>query len=298
MRLMTAFTLLLVLATPCGAQRTDDRDLLLFGKAWLDPSDYAWSRESETRLEGHSEVGARVKDFGRLRVRFISLEEDLLGLDILVLRYRYEAQLRGGKTTRGISEMEGTRLPSVWLHPALGFSVGSDPKSGLRSGIQAGELFELLDFRGFVPSETPQVGEVWKGKMLRKPDDRFRFREERDRTFTCESVEATEKGEKFKIKFEETLKVTSMEPSRSHEICETEGTYWVLLPMGRVEEASWESVSTEYTSKSGRGGTSDSVETTTRVNLVRRDPPPPRPRRNRNLQEGKAIHEEPPLPPR
>ncbi len=295
-RAILSFSLIVITALPGFAQRTDERDLLLFGEAWLDSSDYAWSRESLSRLEKDSEPGARVKDFGRLRIRFISLDEDLLGLDIRVLKFRYQVQLRGDSANEGISKLEGTRLPPVWLHSALGFSVGSDPASGFQSNIQAGEVFDLIDFRGVVPREIPLVGQEWSAKMLRKPDDRFRFREEKDRRFTCLSKETTRDGDKFEIAFIETLKVTSMEPSRSHEIRETRGKFWVILPMGRVEATTWESLSTEYKSGAGKGKTSDKVETQTKVDIVRRDSPPPKPREGEK-EVGAAI-EKLPLPPR
>lgn len=278
------------------AQRTDYRDLLLFGEAWIGPSDYVWSRESTSRLANDRSPGARVRDVGRLRVRFISLEEELLGLDLRILNYRFETEIRGGGLSTGISDLEGTRLPPVWLHSALGFSVDSEPGSGLHSNLQAGELFDLLDFRGFVPREAPIVGEEWTGKTVRKPDDRYRFREERERRFTCKSKEATETGEKFEVEFSELLKVTSLAAGRTNEIRETRGTYWVILPAGLVEAASWESVSSEFTSDRDNRGVSDKIETVTKVHIARRDPPPPRSRKSE--ENAKAAPEEPPLPPR
>jgi len=288
------FFFLFFMALPLEA--APESDLLLFGKAWMDPSDYAWSRESSTRMENDKEPGAQVVDVGRLRVRFIGLEEELLGLDIDILNYRFEVRLGKGDPQSGVSKLEGMELPPVWLHTALGFSVDSDPTLGRQNNMQAGEVFDLIDFRGFVPRGTPEVGEEWTAQMIRKPDDRFQFREERNRKFSCRSTEKVSEGDKFEIGFHETLKVTSMEASRSHEIRETEGTYWLLMPVGRVEAASWETVSTEYTSLPGKGGTSEKVETTTEVHLVRREPPPPKTRDRSETKE--VVPEEPPLPPR
>ncbi|MCA9438547.1 MAG: hypothetical protein KC978_22375 [Candidatus Omnitrophica bacterium] len=294
-KIILSLLVLLAIVPASFAQRTDEKDLLLFGKAWLDPSDYAWSRESFSRLESDKEPGASVRDVGRLRIRFIKIDGELLGLDIRVLSYRYEAKLQGKKEIQGVSELEGTRLPPVWLHPALGFSVSGDSETGIQNNVQTGEIFELIDFRGFVPRETPVVGEEWSGKMVRKPDEFFRFKEERERKFTCVDKKETEQGDKFKVEFHEILKVTSMESSRSHELCETDGYYWVLMPQGLVETVSWESVATEYKGNNG-GGPTDKVETRTVTNIVRRDPPPPKTKNKPEKEE--ATHTESPLPPR
>jgi hypothetical protein len=292
---------------PCFAQADKAEEILAFANPWILAQDYAWTRESLSRLESDKKPGLRIKDNGRLRVEFIKFEDEAVVLDIHVLQYRFETQIKNDPVKQGVSALEGQRLPETWLHWALGFSVNLPSGHNLERADdqQAGQIYDLVDFRGFVPDKIPKPGMEWP--LVVSPDrgEAYAFKEELKRTFRCDAAEAGDKKTKCKVHFTELLKVTPQVKSRTWEMVEREGDSWMTLPDGLIEAAEWKATSTEAVPGPEKGG---KVITETTVTLTRVDTPPPRPRKSTppkkekekesKKAEPKAKPDHLPVPPR
>jgi hypothetical protein len=293
-RALAAFLFAGSLLMPGEAQPDKAEQILAFAQPWIKTADYAWQRESLSRVEGASQPGLRIKDFGRFRVEFVKYDSEAAEFIIHVLQFRFETQLKDGATEQGVSEVEGQRLPPTFLHWALGFSFNA-PADYRVQGVpdqQASQILDLLDFRGFVPSETPKPGMQWPLQITPDRGEAFKFKEELTRTFRCEAITPEDKGQKCKIHFDETSKVTPIETGHSWELTEREGLVWITLPDGLVQAAEWKSQATESV---GGGKNAGKIHTETQVTLMRVDVPeekPKAPRPKRIEQEAR------PLPPR
>ena len=259
--------------SPSGAEEESIRNLLAFATAWRDPQDYVWSRESLSQTGDRKGDPVRIKDFGRVRILLLSFEDESAVFQPTILSCRFETQLPGEPLQSGVSTLEGEKLPQAWLHPIHGFSIGvaPDQRLGLGRGHEASEVMDLFDFRGFVPNKVLQPGETWKAYIEKKPDGTFLTREETERKFVCKSIEEAGGGTRCDVDFNELVKITAEDPSRSSELREREGSYTVLLPVGLVEEATWKTTATELLKVEGKRS---QIVTETAVTLVRRDVPP------------------------
>ena len=287
-RFTTTVFMLFLLSLPFvqeGQTEEDDNRLLLaFTRAWLNPQDYAWTRESQTRLDTREKDSVLIRDFGRVRVEFVKIAGQSAELCPRILKYHYETQLPGEPIQESVSPVEGQELPHAWLHAALGFSVGVSPKQKAAIGDshhQAMEVLDLLDFRGFVPDEVPAPGKVWRAYTERKPDDTYLSREVMERNFRCKSVEASDDGAVCLVHFDEIVKITPQDKTRTSELRERKGEFKVRMPKGSVEEVSWKSTSTEFMTAEGK---LSKIITETKASILRRDVPPPK-RREKKSEE-------------
>lgn len=290
-RVTTSMLMVLLVSLPIAwsghAGVDDNQQLLAFTKAWLNPQDYAWTRESRSRLDEGDKKSVLIRDFGRVRVEFVKIEGESAGLSPRILKYHYETQLPGEPLQRSISPFEGKELPYTWLHAALGFSIGIDAETKTRVGEshhQAMEVLELLDFRGFVPDVVPVPKKEWRAFMERKPDSTYLSREVIERNFVCLSAIASGDGTLCSVRFEEVVKVTPNEESRTSELRERTGRFKVRMPEGLIEEVSWESATTEYMTVENERS---KILTETNASILRRDVPEPK--RRGKKAEGKRI---------
>lgn len=287
--------------SPATAQSDKFKDILAFAEPWIQPQDYAWSRESSSRIESDREPGLRIKDVGRMRVEFVKFVEESAFLNIRILQYHFETQLKGEKPMEGISPLQGQLLPAAFLHWALGFSLGMEPGVDLPkpvSGQQASQVFDLVDFRGLVPDNTPRPGDEWNLKVVPDRGKEFLFKEELERSFHCESSKPEGEKTRCGVRFTEVFKITPTKESGNWELTEREGNYWISFPKGMIEAAEWKTHSTE-SMKAATGSMKVMTETT--VSLARVDVPFGNTRKNKvPKQEGLPGHieKEKPLPPR
>lgn len=259
--------LVLLLPLPASGQPTKYEDILAFVEPWVWPQDYAWSRESTSRLQSDQEPGLRIKDVGRLRVEFVKFADESANLNIRVLQYQFETQIREEKPAMGVSDLQGQLLPPLFLHWAMGFSLGIEPGVDLPkpvSGQQASQVFDLMDFRGVIPDKPLRPGEEWQLKVVPDRGKAFLFKEELERSFRCESTKTEGAKTQYAIHFKELFKITPTKESGNWELTEREGTYWVSLPKKMIEAAEWKTHSTE--SMKGPMGSSK-VMTETSVSL-------------------------------
>ena len=292
---MAVFCCFLSIGDTVQAQEEDSKQILAFTEAWRGPQDYVWTRESLSKADPHAKRGIRIKDSGRIRIETLSYENESVVLDPHILLYRYETELPGAPVEKRVSPLEGVDLPLVWLHSVMGFSVGLEPRSakGVHHAHQAGEVLEILDFRGFVPDATPEKGKKWSSRTSREADSTYAFAESVEREFEC--LEAVPEGEKMlcRVRFEELVKVTPTSKSRSSEIRERNGTFKVRMPEGLIEEVVWRSISTEYM---GSGDSRRKIETETEARIHWREATESKPRAGRSKSENKE--KVPPRPPR
>lgn len=293
--------LFLFLSISALGQSAKYAEILAFAEPWIQPQDYAWRRESSSRIQSDQEPGLRIEDVGRMRVEFVKFAEESAILNIRILQYQFETHLRGEKPTEGISPLQGQLLPTTFLHWALGFSLGMEPGTDLPkpvSGQQASQVFDLVDFRGLVPENTPQTGDDWSLRVVPDRGKTFLFKEELERSFHCESTKTEGEKTRCGVHFTEVFKITPTKESGNWELTEREGTYWISFPKGMIEAAEWKTHSTE-SMKAPTGSTKVMTETT--VSLTRVDVPfgntkkPKAPK-----QEGLPgqMQKEKPLPPR
>ena len=287
--------LVLFSASPTVRGEEAHDQILAFARAWLNPQDYAWSRESLTRPRKGSDEAVSIKDWGRVRVEFVAAAEESVELNPHILKYEYTTQIPGDEPHSTVSNLEGQKLPPVWLHTVLGYSVGVSPDMQLQLGNshQAAEVLDLLDFRGFVPDVMPIPGKEWTMRAERRPEGAFNFREETIRQFRCTRVEpGGAEGSRCHVEFTETVKLTSLDPKRTSELRERKGTFSLTMPLGLIEDATWETTATEYFKS---GASRSQIETVTKVSLVRRDVPGSK---SKNAPPDSARTTELPRPPR
>ena len=276
------------------ANEDDNRRLLAFTEAWLNPQDYAWNRESRSRLSERDKNSVLIRDFGRVRVEFVKIAGESAELCPRILKYHYETQLPGEPLQSSLSPFEGQELPHTWLHAALGFSIGVNADQKTRIGEshhQAMEVLDLLDFRGFVPDEVPVSGKEWRAYTERKSNSTYLSQEVMERNFRCESVEASGEDTLCLVHFDEIVKITPQESSRTSELRERTGWFKVRMPQGLIEEVSWESTATEYMTVENKRST---ILTETKTSIVRRDVPPPKQR----TKKAEKAQQNLPRPPR
>lgn len=274
-------------------------EVLAYAEPWRNAADYAWSRESATRVEGDKEPSLRIQDVGRFRVEFVKFEEDSAIFNVWILQYKYQTQLAGKPVKRETSPLEGKKLPMTWLHWALGFSSGTVPgKEAERiDSQQASQVLELVDFRGFVPRKIPKPREEWPFKVTPDRGQEYAVKEELERKFRCDAVDEVGDVSKCKVAFTETLKMTPQKPGRSWQVDEREGVFWVTLPEGLIEAAEWKMVSTESIP---RFSVRSKIQTETKVTLTRVEKSEDRKAAPRveKRRTGKPKKDAPPLPPR
>lgn len=291
----------LLLPLRVASQPIAYEEVLAFAKPWVQPQDYAWKRESTSRIEGDKEPGLRIKDMGRLRVEFVKFSEESAILNIKILQYQFETQLKGEQPFSGVSPLQGQMLPPIFLHWALGYSMGIEPGTDLPKpavGQQASQVFDLIDFRGFIPKSNPHPGEDWPLRLVPDRGKTFLFKEELERSFHCDSSKAEKNKTMCGIQFSETFKMTPTKESGNWELTERKGTYWISLPKGMIDAAEWKTHSTEST-KTHAGATK--VETETTVSLSRVEVPfnyTPKPKTAKPKASAGAGVKEIPLPPR
>jgi hypothetical protein len=268
-----ALPLAAVVVDPSGSVARDlqgDMALLAFVESWLTPRDYVWSRTSISQAKGLSGDPVKIRDYGRVRIELLRFGEESAILSPVVLKLEYESDIPGQGVGKHTSPLEGEKLPSAWLHPALGFSVGVEPEVGARLGDdhQVAEVLELLDFRGFVPKQLPKVGATWTARFERIPDEVFSFREENERSFEVLSMEEAGENTLYEIQFTEKVTTTPKESAGTSELRSRQGRYKVLLPIGLIEEVSWTGKAEEWFQS---GSSQLEVETTSEVSMVRRE---------------------------
>ncbi len=281
------------------AETVRGEEVLAYAEPWRNPRDYAWSRESKTLLEGDDTPTLHIKDVGRFRVEFVKMDEDSAVFNLWILQFKFQTQLLGKPIKQETSPLEGQKLPMTWLHWALGFSSGATPgKEAERiDGQQANQVLELIDFRGFVPSQVPKVGEEWPFKVTPDRGEDFAVKEELERKFRCQAIDARGELSKCKISFTETLKVTPQKPGRSWQVDEREGVFWVNLPEGLIEAAQWNLVSTDSVPQL-EGRTKIRTETQVTLTRVETTTTAPLPRRAGRRPTEKGTMAPIPLPPR
>ena len=291
-------TLLFSLSIGIATQAQDDKDskqILAFVEAWRGPQDYIWTRESVSKAGPNDSRGIRIEDSGRIRIEYLSSENESVILDPLILSLRYETELPGEPVQKKTSPLEGVDLPLVWLHAVMGFSVGVDPGrgEGIQDIHQAGEVLEILDFRGFVPDVTPVKGKEWSARTLRESDSTYDFEESVERDFEC--LETTQDGDSVdcKVRFQELVKLTPTSNSRSSEIRERNGIFQVRMPEGLIREVEWRSLASEYF---GSGDSRRKIETQTQARILWREAKESKPRTGKSKPKNKDLP--PPKPPR
>ncbi len=291
----------LFLSLSASGQSAKYQDILAFAEPWIQPQDYAWQRESSSRIQSDREPGLCIKDVGRIRVEFVKFSDESAILDIRVLQYQFETRLRGEKPLRGVSPLQGKLLPTTFLHWALGFSLGIEPDTDLPkpvTGQQASQIYDLVDFRGLIPERPPHPGDDWHLKVVPDRGKAFLFKEELERTFHCESSKTEDGKTRCGIHFSEVFKITPTKEGGNWELTEREGNYWISFPKGLIEAAEWKTHSTESI-KVPAGSTK--VETETTVSLARVEVPfsiSKQPKASKPQEEPGAIEKERPLPPR
>jgi len=289
--LVSTIILSLLFSGEARSERADPKKILSFAEAWVRPQDYAWTRESLTTVGNDTEPGLGMRDSGRFRIEYIKHEEESAVLDVWVLVYRFEAQLKGERPIRRLSPLEGKRLPLAWLHWALGFSsdLASTKQIKKIDRQQANQVLELIDFRGFVPSKSPEVGEEWKFNVVPDRGPQYACREKLDRSFVCKGKKQEDDETKYRVEFQDTFQVTPVLKGCSPEVRERSGVYWLNLPSGFIEAATWEETVFETL------GGSKEVETHYTVSLVRQETTTPRRRKGRRSKKAKEAEF---LPPR
>jgi hypothetical protein len=283
---MTFRLVLVAILLPITAwgQTSKSEQILAFATPWSKPTDYAWERESVSQVEGESQPALKIKDKGRIRVEFVKFENESALLNFTVLQLMFETRVKKEPPLQGVSPLVGKHLPTTWLHWAMGYSMdlvpGAEQPKPVQ-GQQASQVFELLDFRGFIPSEIPKVNSEWNLKVVPDRGKEYLVTEELERHFKCLELipqqSAFRSGEgnainggksdqvRCKLKVTELNKITPTEKSGNWELSEREGTVWLYLPKGIIDSAQWVTQSTE--SVKTKLGTS-TIKTETKVSLA------------------------------